>query len=95
MNTTSQTEIATKTASLSRCAEPQIVVRFPRGTSHRVVKAELHKLAAAAEAATPENESWCINIEAFNEGGYLHLELTTATPEEAERGLAMLNKILG
>lgn len=32
-------------------AEPQIALRFPRGTHHRVLKAALHKLAADVELA--------------------------------------------
>jgi hypothetical protein len=36
--------------------EPQIALRFPKGTSYRVVKAALHKLAAEIELATPASE---------------------------------------
>ena len=32
--------------------EPQVALRFPKGTSYRVVKAALHELAADVELAT-------------------------------------------
>ena len=41
--------------------EPQIALRFPKGTSYRIVKVALHKLATDVELATPANESWCVN----------------------------------
>jgi len=38
--------------------EPKIVVRFPKGTSHREVTATLHRLAADVELATPPSAPW-------------------------------------
>lgn len=75
--------------------EPQIALRFPKGTSYRVVKAALHKLAADVEMATPASESWCVNFEDFNESGRVYLELADATPAEAERGMALLKTLVG
>jgi hypothetical protein len=75
--------------------EPQIALRFPKGTSYRVVKAALHKLAAEIELATPASESWCVNTEDFNENGRVYLELADATPADAERGMALLNSLVG
>jgi hypothetical protein len=75
--------------------EPQIELRFPKGTSYRVVKAVLHKLAADVELATPANERWCVNTEDFNESGRVYLELADATPAEAARGMALLTKLVG
>jgi hypothetical protein len=75
--------------------EPQIALRFPKGTSYRAVKAALHKLAADAELATPASERWCVNTEDFNESGRVYLELADATPAEAARGMAMLTKLAG
>ena len=74
--------------------EPQIALRFPKGTSYRVVKAALHKLAAEIELATPASERWCVNTEDFNESGRVYLELADATPAEAARGMEMLKKLV-
>ena len=79
---------------LSPC-RAQIALRFPKGTSYRVVKAAFHKLAADVELATPANERWCVNTEEFNESGRVYLELAEATPAEAARGTAMLTKLVG
>lgn len=65
--------------------EPQIALRFPKGTSYRVVKAALHKLAAEIELATRER-ALCVNTEDYNESGRVYLGLADATPAEAERG---------
>ena len=99
MSTTTTNTQATKTASQGEnrygTPEPQIALRFPKGTSYRVVKAALHKLAADVELATPANERWCVNTEDFNESGRVYLELSDATPAEAARGMAMLEKLVG
>lgn len=92
MSTTKNTQ-TTKTVSQGESRygspEPQIALRFPKGTSYRVVKAALHKLAADVELATP------VNTEEFNESGRVYLELADATPAEAARGTAMLTKLVG
>jgi hypothetical protein len=75
--------------------EPQIALRFPKGTHYRVVKAALHKLAAEVELATPAPESWCVQVDDYNESGRVYLELAEATPAEAARGMAMLQKLMG
>ena len=58
MSTTTKNTQATKTVSQGESRygtpEPQIALRFPKGTSYRVVKAALHKLAAEIELATRE-----------------------------------------
>jgi len=99
MSTTKNTQAATTTVSQGESRygtpEPQIALRFPKGTSYRVVKAALHKLAADVELATPANERWCVNTEEFNESGRVYLELADATPAEAARGTAMLTKLVG
>ena len=57
MSTATKNTQATKTVSQGESRygtpEPQIALRFPKGTSYRVVKAALHKLAAEIELATP------------------------------------------
>jgi hypothetical protein len=73
--------------------EPQIALRFAKGTNYRVVKAALHNLAAEIELATPASERWCVNTEDFNESGRVYLELADATPAEAARGMALLEKV--
>lgn len=70
-----------------RTAEPQIEIRLPKGTSHRLVSAALHKFAAEVELATPERERWIVQTESFYDAcGRVYLELADATPAEAERG---------
>ena len=98
MSTTKNTQATTTVSqgeTLYGTPEPQIALRFPKGTSYRVVKAALHKLAADVELATPANERWCVNTEEFNESGRVYLELADATPAEAARGTAMLTKLVG
>ena len=100
MRTTSQNTQTTKTVSQGESrygtAEPQIEIRLPKGTSHRLVSAALHKLAADVELATPERERWIVQTESFYEArGRVYLELADATPAEAERGMAMLKKLVG
>jgi hypothetical protein len=96
--TTKNTQTATTVSqgeSRYGTPEPQLALRFPKGTSYRVVKAALHKLAAEIELATPASERWCVNTEDFNDGGRVYLELADATPAEAERGMALLKKLVG
>jgi hypothetical protein len=52
--TTKNTQATTVSQGESRYGtpEPQIALRFPKGTSYRVVKAALHRLAAEIELAT-------------------------------------------
>jgi len=77
-------------------AEPQIEIRLPKGASHRLVSAALHKLAAEVELATPERERWIVQTESFYASrGRVYLELGDATPAEAERGMVMLKTLVG
>lgn len=98
MSTTTKNTLATKTVSQGESRygtpEPQIALCFPKGTSYRVVKAALHKLAAEVELATPASERWCVNTEDFNESGRVYLELADATPAEAARGMAVLRMLV-
>lgn len=74
--------------------EPQIEIRLPTGMSHRYVSAELHKLAAQIELATPARERWTVQTENFYDArGRVYLELADATPAEAARAMAMLEKL--
>ena len=100
MQTTSQNTQTTKTVSQGESrygtAEPQIEIRLPKGTNHRMVNATLHKLAAAVELATPERERWIVQTESFFDArGRVYLEPADATPAEAERGMALLKKLVG
>ena len=99
MSTTTTNTQPTKTISQGEnrygTPEPQIALRFPKGTSYRVVKATLHKLAAEIELATPKGERWLVQTEDFNETGRVYLELSDATPAEAARGMALLTKLVG
>ncbi|WP_375757351.1 hypothetical protein [Corallococcus exercitus] len=100
MSTTTKNTQATKTVSQGESRygspEPQIEIRLPKGTSHRLVSAALHKLAAKVELATPECERWIVQTENFYDArGRVYLELADATAAEAKRGMAMLKKLVG
>jgi hypothetical protein len=100
MSTTTKNTQPTTTISQAESrygnAEPQIALRYPKGTHHRVVKAALLKLAADLELATPANESWLVNIEEYcDASGRVDLELVNATPAEATRGMALLKTLMG
>jgi hypothetical protein len=75
--------------------EPRIEVRFEKGTSFRKVHAALHLLAAAVELATPDGERWIAQMVASSAdcAGWIYLELSQATEDEARRGLAMLHSV--
>jgi hypothetical protein len=56
----------------------------------------IHKLAADVELATPERERWIVQTESFYDArGRVYLEQADATLAEAERGMAMLKKLVG
>lgn len=44
-------------------------------------------------AVHQEQKRWCVNTEDFNESGRVYLELADATPAEAARGMALLEKV--
>lgn len=74
--------------------EPQIEIRLPKGSHHRLVSAELHKLAAKVELATEPGEGWIVQTEAFYDGhGRVYLELLHGTPGETERAMAVLRQV--
>ena len=74
--------------------EPKIEICVPRGTHYRKLDAALHALAAEVELATPVNETWAVQIEAFfNDRGRVYLELVKADNGETERGLALLRRV--
>jgi hypothetical protein len=92
------TKAATATVSMGRSEygtpQPQMELRFPRGTHHRVLTAALHALAADIELATPSTLHWCVQMDAGNESGRVYLELAKGTDDEAERGLSLLRWML-
>ncbi len=73
---------------------PRLTVVFGRGVPHRLMNAALHALAAEAEMATPAHEKWGVQIESGRDRGWLDLELDTGSDAEAERGLALLRKVV-
>lgn len=75
--------------------EPRIEVQFGKGTNFRKVHAALHLLAAAVELATPQEEGWIVQIVAASadDRGTVYLELLHASDEEAQRGLAVLQRV--
>jgi len=99
MDTTSKT---TTTMTVSQALsdygnpQPQIELRFAKGTSLRHIRAALHKLAADIELATPATEGWIVQTEDFyNDCGRVYLELGDATPAEAARAMALLHTLVG
>jgi len=66
-----------------------------QSTGYRVVKVALHKLAAGIELATPASERPCVSDEDFNKIGCVFRELADATPDEAEREMAVLKNLMG
>ncbi len=99
MRTTNQNTQTTKTVSQGQSrygtVEPQIELRLPKGASHRLVNAAIHKLAADLELATPERERWIVQTESFYDArGRVYLELADATPAETERGMALLKTLV-
>lgn len=77
-------------------AQPQVEVRYPRGTHYRVVRAALYALAAKLETATPVGDNWVVEVDAFgDESGRVYLELVKADDAETKRGLALLRKVVG
>jgi hypothetical protein len=76
--------------------EPQIELTVGSPDERRRLSAALHQLAAAVELATPARERWLVQIEHFSDTrGRVYLELMRATPEEAERGMAVLSQVAG
>ena len=75
------------------CPQPQIELFFDQDTSTREANAILHQLAAAVERATLPAERWIVQVEGWNAGGRVYLELHDATPAEAKRGLATLERV--
>jgi len=73
--------------------QPQLMVRTPKGTHFRQLRAALLSLAAEAELTTPGSERWIVQIDdAGNEVGYVYLELSGGSDAEAKRGLALLKR---
>jgi hypothetical protein len=100
MKTSSQNTETTKTITLGTSQygtlQPQIEVRMPKGTHHRVTRATLLKLAAELELATPAKESWIVQLSDHAEtSGWVYLELGDGTQAEAERGMALLKRVAG
>ncbi len=77
--------------------EPEVEVRFAKGTSHRMARGMLHLLAAFAESASAPSEGWIVQLDAASlaeNRGRVFLELLHATDEEARRGLDALSLML-
>jgi hypothetical protein len=91
---------ATLTASMGESRygtpEPQVEVRFLRGTHYRKSSAALHALAAVIELATPTNEGWVVVVDPHgDEVGRVYLELVKGDDAEAGRGLELLKRTIG
>lgn len=78
-------------------SEPQLELIAPPGTSHRMVRAVLHQIAAAAEIETLRrgSDGWIVRVEhgRTSENGFVVLELIDGDPHEAGRALAVLHAV--
>ena len=60
----------------------------------RKVAASLHRLAAAVLEATPDQEKWCVVVDFYaDQEGRVYLETMTGERPEADRGMAVLDKV--
>ena len=76
--------------------EPQIEVTIPSDTHFRVLKAELHRLAAEAELATPADQDWLVQTEVISDRrGRVYLELIEGRGAEVEAGMKLLRSLRG
>jgi hypothetical protein len=76
--------------------QPEVEVRFLRGTHYRKSSAALHALAAAIELATPTTEGWVVIVDPHaDEVGHVYLEFVNGDDAEARRGLALLKRAIG
>ena len=81
----------------SRCGtlQPEIEVRFLRGTHYRKSSAAIHALSAVIELATPTNEAWVVQADPHaDEVGTVYLELARGDEGEARRGLELLKRAI-
>jgi hypothetical protein len=75
--------------------QPEIEVRFLRGTHYRKSSAALHALAAILELASPTNEGWVVVVDPHgDEVGRVYLELVDGGYPEARRGLELLKRAI-
>ena len=77
--------------------EPEVQVRFAKGTSHRMARGMLHLLAAFVESASAPSEGWSVQLDAASlaeNRGRVFLELRDTTDEESRRGLEALSLIV-
>lgn len=77
----------------SRYSSPQPYVAFSEGAALK--KTALHKFAAETELATPAGETWCVQVDDYNQSWRVYLGLADATPAEAARGMAMFKRLAG
>lgn len=90
MKTTTTSEARVELKYRGSFMQPSISVRA-RQSTHRQLMAVLYRIAADVELATPPNEGWTVQIDA----GRVYLELATNNDDEANRGIAILRKVVG
>jgi hypothetical protein len=76
--------------------QPQIKLSGDRGENQRAISAELHQLAAAVELATMKTtDTWNVElVQDHDTIGRVQLHLVEGDAAEAERGMALLTKIV-
>lgn len=93
-------EVVLGQSTYGRFPEPRLEVRMGKPTSFRALtcpralSAMLHALAAEVELATEPTDCWVVDVSTLSDrAGRVSLELGHATDEEAQRGLALLERI--
>jgi hypothetical protein len=77
--------------------QPQIEVRFPRGTEERKTQAALHTILAIAELATASSEQWTVGVDTHrygSESGRVYVELAEGDPREVSEAMALLERVV-
>lgn len=76
---------------------PEIVVTMARGTPVRLLRAQLHEVAAEMERAlAPTREAWEVEVRRVDDYvGAAYLELMDGTAREVDRAKMLLSAVLG
>jgi len=76
---------------------PELVVTMARGTPVRLLRAQLHEVAAEVERAlAPTREAWEVQVRRVDEYvGAAYLELMDGTAREVDRAKMLLSAVLG
>lgn len=78
-----------------RTPQPQISVTAPKGSAHRALNAELHRVAGLVELHSDGQGPWAVRIEGDHDiTGRVILDLADGDAEEVTAGLAVLAAVV-